>query len=544
MPSEKEGRLLLALQAFENHQMPSLRAAAKAYDVSFETLRRRHHGTPSRAGTPANSLLLTLNEEQLLLQKILYLAAQGNHPQQAVVRDMANIILQTKNPANPKTVGKNWVTKFVKRHPEIQSCYNRKYDYQRARCEDPELIGAWFKLVQQTIQEYGIPDEDIYNFDETGFQMGVISTSKVITSSDRNGRPRTTQPGNREWVTVVEAVNAKGWALPPFIIFAAKLHQMVWYQAGLPSTWKLAVSDNGWTNDELGLQWIQHFNEYTRNVYKSKWRLLIFDGHGSHQTTQFAQFCLENHILTLCMPAHSSHILQPLDVSCFSPLKRVYGQQIEQKMRLGSNHITKQEFLPAFFTAHQQVMTPSTIAAGFRATGLVPFDPSQVLANLETTGQHTPPLNSSQSSWEAQTPHTLPHLQKQAQLVLEEGRKRRRSSVSSGERPFLQLLKGFETAVHERAILQAEVATLKAENQYQKRQRTYKKGTIQKGGSLSIQDGEASVQAQNMIDPVPVEIENRQTEFPTSSTRTTTSRAPSRCSKCGSHDHTFRLCRI
>ena len=54
--------------------------------------------------------------------------------------------------------------------------------------------------------------------------MGVISTSKVITGSERKGRPRTIQPGNREWVTAIEAVNAKGWAILPFIIFAVKLH--------------------------------------------------------------------------------------------------------------------------------------------------------------------------------------------------------------------------------------------------------------------------------------------------------------------------------
>jgi hypothetical protein len=52
--------------------------------------------------------------------------------------------------------------------------------------------------VGDTIAKYGVTEEDIFNFDETGFQMGVISTSKVITSSDRKGRLRTKQPGNRK----------------------------------------------------------------------------------------------------------------------------------------------------------------------------------------------------------------------------------------------------------------------------------------------------------------------------------------------------------
>jgi hypothetical protein len=76
--------------------------------------------------------------------------------------------------------------------------YNRKYDYQRAKCEDPVLIQGWFSVVRNLIAKYGILEEDIYNFDETGFQIGVISTSKVITRAERKGRSKIKQPGNRE----------------------------------------------------------------------------------------------------------------------------------------------------------------------------------------------------------------------------------------------------------------------------------------------------------------------------------------------------------
>jgi hypothetical protein len=142
---------------------------------------------------------------------------------------MANIMLQTKKLSDPKTVGINWVTKFVKRYLELRSVFNRKLDYQRAECEDPQVIGLWFKLVQDTILQYGVLDEDIYNFDKTGFQMGVISISKMVTTSERRGRARTVQPGNRELVTSIEAINSKGWTIPPFVIFAGKMHLKAWY---------------------------------------------------------------------------------------------------------------------------------------------------------------------------------------------------------------------------------------------------------------------------------------------------------------------------
>ena len=54
--------------------------------------------------------------------------------------------------------------------------------------------------------------------DETGFQMGMISTAKVICGSETQAsNAKALQPGNREWVTAIVAVNTTGWALPPQI---------------------------------------------------------------------------------------------------------------------------------------------------------------------------------------------------------------------------------------------------------------------------------------------------------------------------------------
>jgi RecB family endonuclease NucS len=60
----------------------------------------------------------------------------------------------------------------VKRRPKLKVKFNRKYDYKRALCEDPEVVEGWFRLVVNIKAKYGIQDEDIYNFDETGFIIG------------------------------------------------------------------------------------------------------------------------------------------------------------------------------------------------------------------------------------------------------------------------------------------------------------------------------------------------------------------------------------
>jgi hypothetical protein len=81
------------------------------------------------------------------------------------------------------------------------------------------LIRSWFELVEQTKAKYGICDEDVYNFDEAGFTMGKITTQLVVTGLERRGRPKAVQLGNREWTTVIQGINATGWAIPLFLIF-------------------------------------------------------------------------------------------------------------------------------------------------------------------------------------------------------------------------------------------------------------------------------------------------------------------------------------
>ena len=138
-----------------------------------------------------------------------------------------------------------------------------------------------------------------------------------------------------------------GWVLPSMVIFAGKTHCMNWFDnAEIPLDWTIAVSDNDWMNDQLSFDWLQSvFEPNTKDHMKGVYQLLIFDGHNSHFTSQFNLFCMKHKIISICMPLHSLHFLQPLDVSCFLVLKCLYSHQIEQFMRCGINFIDKPDFL-------------------------------------------------------------------------------------------------------------------------------------------------------------------------------------------------------
>ena len=224
-------------------------------------------------------------EEEVIAQHILYLEERGFPPRLAAVNDMADTLLAERGQL---PIGRNWACNFVRRHPLLCTRTFRKYDYQRALCEDPELIRGWFRLVENMKAKHGIQDEDTYNFDETGFMMGQISHGTVVRGADRRGRPKMVQQGNREWVTVIQGVGAIGWAIPPFIIFAGKNHLSAWYKEdSLPHDWVIAVSENGWTTNELGLEWLKHFDKHTKGKVVGTYRLLVIDGHESHASVQF-----------------------------------------------------------------------------------------------------------------------------------------------------------------------------------------------------------------------------------------------------------------
>lgn len=94
--------------------------------------------------------------------------------------------------------------------------------------------------------------------------MGMIFPGMVVTTSDGRGKANLAQPGNREWATVIQGVNALGWAIPPFIILAAQYHLANWYrECNLPLDWRIATTDNGWTTNAVGLDWIKHLDYHT-----------------------------------------------------------------------------------------------------------------------------------------------------------------------------------------------------------------------------------------------------------------------------------------
>jgi len=555
-PLPYEERVQLALNALHSGQIRGIRKAAATFDVSKSTLHRRVNGGDTRQEAQVKNRKLRPTEETALIQWIESMDDRGMPPTIGYIRQMADLLLRergspilldasvTATPVPTMTVGENWVRRLLHRYPHLKTKYSRKYDYQRALCEDPEKISAWFTRVQKTISEYGVLESDIYNFDETGFQMGIASTSKVVTRSDRRNRPVVIQPGNREWSTVIECINATGWALDPMVILEGKVHISTWYEnSPLPKTWRIGVSDNGWTTDKLTFKWLRKvFEPQTRNRTVGRYRLLILDGHGSHLTPEFDKFCTEHRILTECMPPHSSHYLQPLDVSCFAVLKRVYGDLVKSMTMLGVYHIDKPRFLELLLEARRTTFSAKNITSGFRATGLLPFDPNQVLSRLQTKIRtpSPPPATDQPSSLPLKTPVNI--------IELESLQRKRQREISPSDQALQKIIKGCQMAMHNAVLLHDENSRLRAENARQKRKRK-RRAFIQTGGTMTIGEGISRIETSENVPQEGQGSQEARQEVregeagPSETTQPKArKRAQPRCSICGSDEHNARRC--
>jgi hypothetical protein len=144
---------------------------------------------------------------------------------------------------------------------------------------------------------------------------------------------------------------------------------------------------------------------------------LILDGHGSYLTAEFDQIYEKNDIIAICIPPHSSYLLQPLDIGYFAVLKRAYARLIESKTRARINYINKLDFLKAYPSARIKVFKSETIKNSFAAASLMPYNPDRVISKLDICLRTpTPPLSRG-SEWDPKTPSNYVQLQKQASSI-------------------------------------------------------------------------------------------------------------------------------
>ena len=129
---------------------------------------------------------------------------------------------------------------------------------------------------------------------KTGVQLGQANSAKGIVPA-RCKYQFVIQDGNPENVTVVVCIRASGSVLPPLVISKGAYHQWGWYDNTTPTDWIIGISPKGWTDETLCLEWLQRiFEEQYTKPQNKQYRLLLVDGHDSHISWEFIEYCIDN----------------------------------------------------------------------------------------------------------------------------------------------------------------------------------------------------------------------------------------------------------
>ena len=323
--------------------------------------------------------------------------------------------------------------------------------------------------------------------DETGF----CAEKDQLCVTKRKRAHFFSMPENRGAATAIEAISVTGAFLPAFLILSGQNHMASWYsQAELHDETVITVSPIGYSNDEISLHWLkQHFHLHAKSVGRK--RLLILDGHGSHHTIEFIQFCEEYDIIPFSMPPHLTHILQPLDVAVFQPLKHYHAKELDYIVRDGVSNITKLEFLAIIQQIRKEAFKRTTILSAFKKTGIWPLNPQLVLEKLAVravvrTPSPTPYRYHSSSNFS--TPTTLRQINKVANKV----------SDFMGDLPEVdddfsyeldRFMRGSLILPTELVQVKRDLPRTKAAELATRRRRASKKRNIQSGGIHTVAQG-------------------------------------------------------
>jgi hypothetical protein len=274
------------------------------------------------------------------------------------------------------------------------------------------------------------------------------------------------------------------------VIIAAATHREHWYPPSLHDNYLMAVSDTGYSNDELALAWIHHFQKFTEKRLRGKYRLLLLDGHESHQTIEFIEFANKHNIIPFCLPPHTTHFLQPLDVAVFQPYKHWHALEVDAATRTGCTDFTRVEFLNVLHRMRQKTFKQQTILHGWSVTGLIPYNPGPILSQLlyenemreerRREDRQTPSIHSSSA---IETPKTIRTITRYSQKILDGP-----DLHSRFEERLDAFVKGSVAMAHLATELQQDLRRSKAAELAREKRRKSRRRIYQSGGVLYAED--------------------------------------------------------
>lgn len=375
-PSYVEASLKSALHAVRCGQM-TVYKASKEFHVPYSTIYTHWKGVRGvvKKGK-GRTTALSSEQEAKLANGIKCLEKWGFGLSRKETLELVGRFVKDnkiKTPFKNSIPGEDWFLAFKKRHKlslKLPQCV----EFARKKATDPYVINGYFDLLESTLDRLDLRDKptNIWNLDESSLSIDPRKT-KVVGERGKYASRVTSGPG-RENTTILLLANAAGGKAPPLIIYKGR---HMWDQWCAPNNKEYpgtvyAASSKGWMETEIFRNYF--IRTLIPSIGENRPALIIYDGHSTHIDAEVIDTAIREDITILKLPPHSSHLLQPLDLSVFKSFKDKWDSKLVSWQRMNIGRKLPKATFSTFLGETWTSIDAEVIRSGFRKGGIFPFN--------------------------------------------------------------------------------------------------------------------------------------------------------------------------
>lgn len=363
----------------------SIRGVSKQKGLSFQTVSRyvqKYRKDDTAKLCPNYSvnrifpveLELKLYEYLILCSKMFYGLTLTDCRSLAYELGVKNNITVPETWSASRKASTDWMKGFRQRFPELSLRTPEGCSLSRATGFNKFNVSTFFNKLEEVLKRHPqfADGSRIFNLDETATTT-VQKSQKILAQKGVKQVSKATSAERGTLVTTCCIINALGNSIPPVMIFP-RVNFKEHMTSGAPAGTLGLATKAGWMNSECFVQVIHHFIKYTASS-KENPTLLLMDNHESHLSIEAIDLCKENGVTVLTIPPHCTHKLQPLDVSVMKPFHTFYDAAVDSWMMSHPGEtFSIYNVGHCVGIAYPRGVTPVNITAGFKKTGIFPFD--------------------------------------------------------------------------------------------------------------------------------------------------------------------------
>ena len=294
------------------------------------------------------------------------------------VRRLARELAERNNVNHPfptEMAGLTWFQGFMRRYPRLSIRIPENTSHARAKAFNATNVAEFFSLYKGLLEKYSFSPNRIYNVDEKGVSTVHNNPPKILSLKGKKQVGCIASGERGVNTTLVLCGNALGTMVPPLFVFPrVKNNPLLLRGAPTGSVQHNALT--GWIQTESFVTWLKHFISFTGSTEQNP-TFVILDGHATHvKSLEVVDIARSNGVHIICLPPHSTHRMQPLDVTLMKPLSSKLAREYQLWLRANPGQsLTIYHIAELFNKAYLAACVPETLIKGFEKTGLYPLNP-------------------------------------------------------------------------------------------------------------------------------------------------------------------------